>query len=294
MSFELLYNIDVKCTLGEGILWDDRAGELLWSDIQESKLYRWSPGGGDPAVIDLPERLGSFGLMEQGSRLICAFESGFALFDPKTKALDWLARPEIDVPYTRFNDGRVDRQGRFWAGTMVEGDSGEGPFGHLYCLDAHGNCTKHEKDIQIPNSTCWSPDSTRMYFSSTPDLAIRSYDFDAEAGSISNRQVFAEVTDAGPDGSTVDSEGAIWNAQWAGFRVQRYLPDGSPDARLDIPASQAACPCFAGPDLTWIAVSTARENLSDEALTSEPDAGNVFIYSSPFKGLPESRFKWHG
>jgi sugar lactone lactonase YvrE len=285
---ELVEIISVGNTLGEGISWDPVRERLWWTDIQERRLYRYDPVGGSVKRYELPERLGSFGFVEDDERLIAAFESGFALYDPERGHLEWVARPEHEGPNVRFNDGRVDRQGRFWAGSMIEGD-GE-PQGKLYCLERR-QTRVHLTGIGIANSICFSPDGRQLYFADTPSRTILRYDLDPGSGSLSNPRDFARLPDgAFPDGSNVDASGHVWNAHWGGARVVRYAPDGSIRFELSIPASQPTCVAFGGRGLDLLFVTSAREGLTSESLRQQPHAGDVFVYRTDVKGLPDPRF----
>jgi len=288
MQAKLLQTLPVHNVLGEGILWDDVAGCLWWTDIQSSRLYRYTWQSEVLQPFELPERLGSFGLVEDDDRLICAFASGFALYDPVTAELEWLYRPEQGFTGTRFNDGRVDRQGRFWAGTMVEDepalDAGGNPVsGSLYRIRGSER-QRVLTDIGISNSLCWSPDSATMYFADTLANEIRAYPFDAQSGTPGFRHVFAQAEAPGaPDGSCVDAESYLWNAQWAGSRVVRYAPSGKVDFVLEMPVSRPTCVCFAGPGLNLLCVTSAAAD--------EPESGNVLIYQTSATGLPECRYR---
>ena len=286
---ELLEIIPVKNTLGEGVSWDPVEELLWWTDIQELCLYRYEPRTRALERYQVPERLCSFGFVENSERLIAAFESGFALYDPDSRRVDWIARPRHDAPGVRFNDGRVDRQGRFWAGSMTEGSGA--PRGKLYCLDgaeAHVVLT----NVGISNSICFSPDGRRLYFADTPKQEILCYEVDATTGSLSSPRSFARLPDgAFPDGSNVDADGHLWNAQWSAGRVVRYAPDGGISAEIEVPASQPTCIAFGGHALDLLFVTSAREGLSPKALRDEPHAGDVFIYKVNVKGLPDRRFR---
>lgn len=299
-EFTLLNIIKVNNILGECILWDDSSQSVWWTDIHSAVLYRYSFNENTIEKFALPERLCSFGFTENDERLICAFASGFAFYTPRSATLEWLYRPEEKFSNTRFNDGRVDRQGRFWSGTMVEGEqatdeSGKNVKGSLYWIASKEGGKEHGKvlsDIQIPNSLCWSSDSQTAYFADSPSKQICAYDFDTESATFSNKRIF--VTSEGPadpDGSVIDAEGYLWNAQWGGSQVVRYSPQGEINAVLELPVTQPTCVCFGGPNLDILFVSTARENLSKEQLEEQPEAGNVFVYKSYINGMTESRFK---
>jgi len=280
--------IAVENTLGECPLWDARTQSLWWTDIQARQLLRYDAED-QVTRFTTPERLCSFGFTQAAGTLIAAFESGLALYAPETQAVTWLARPALP-PGVRFNDGRVDRQGRFWSGTMVEAD-GAPPRGTLYRLDAARVLTEHEHGIAISNSLCWSPDGTRLYFADSPRRTIFVYDFDTAAGTLSNRRIFATTPEgAYPDGANVDSEGYLWSAHWGAGRVVRYAADGTVDRVLELPAEQPSCVAFGGPDLDLLFVTTARDGLTPEALARQPHCGNVFVYKVGVRGLPDGRF----
>ena len=292
MTAELVDIVAVANTLGEGVLWDVPGQRAWWTDIQERVLFRYDPVTRELERFGLPERLGSFGLVEDSDEIIAAFESGFAFYHPESGQLQWIERPGHDAPNVRFNDGRIDRQGRFWAGSMVEGRGT--PTGKLYCL-ASGTASAASSvwltGIAISNSICFSPDGRQMYFADTPHRMILRYDLDPASGAISNRQVFARTPPgAFPDGSHVDAQGHLWNAQWGSGRVVRYAPDGAISGTIDVPASHVSCVAFGGADLDLLFVTSARQELSAGQLAAEPHAGDLFIYQLNIKGLADARF----
>jgi L-arabinonolactonase len=287
-SAELVDIVSVRNTLGEGVSWDPVGERVWWTDIQERRLFRYDPQARALESFELPERLGSFGFVAGCDKIVAAFESGFAFYHPESGQLDWLARPQHEAGNVRFNDGRVDRQGRFWAGSMVEGE-GE-PTGKLYCLqgDKPQICLT---GIAISNSICFSPDGRHLYFADSPHRKILRYDIDAASGAIGNRQIFAQTPQgAFPDGSNIDAEGHLWNAHWGVGRVVRYAPDGSISGGIDIPATQPTCIAFGGRNLDQLFVTSAREGMSEATLAREPHAGNVFVYQLDVKGLADPRF----
>ncbi len=277
-------------TLGEGILWDSRRDALWWTDIQRSRLQRHDLRTGATQVMETPERVGSFGLVAGSERLIIAFESGIALYDPGESTVDWLARPEEAVPGVRFNDGRVDRRGRFWSGTMVE-DSGNPVSANLYCIEGRGAARCMVRDVRISNGLCMSPDGSLLYFADSPKRTISVYELIEPEGSLGARHLFAQTPEGSePDGAAVDAEGCIWSAHWGAGSVVRYTPEGRIDQRLEVPASQPSCVCFGGPDLDLLFVTTARQGLDATRLKTEPHAGDVFVYRTGAQGLPEQEF----
>jgi sugar lactone lactonase YvrE len=288
---ELIDTIPVGNTLGECVQWDAETQTLWWTDIQERKLFRHDFRSRNTETIATPERLCSFGFVRRSRRLIAAFESGLALYDPAGGPIKWLARPENGAGI-RFNDGRVDREGRFWAGTMVEGPHGSA---NLYCIDGHADLQTKETGIAISNGISWSPDGRRFYFADSPLRTIFVYDFDVFSGGISNRRIFAKTPEgAFPDGANVDGEGFLWSAHWGAGRVVRYAPDGTVDRMIEVPASQPTCVAFGGPALDLLFVTSARDGLNEAALLRHPSAGDVFVYRVGVRGLPDARFAWDG
>ena len=276
--------------LGEGILWDSRRQLLWWTDIQGRQLYRYDWARSSMQVLDTPERVGSFGLVANTERLITAFASGIALYDTRDRAIEWLARPDEMVPGIRFNDGRVDRRGRFWSGTMVEDPQCQAS-GCLYSVDAVGGMRCHVRGVRISNGLCMSPDGARLYFADSPTHTIFVFDLFEPAGDLGPPQIFARTPEGAlPDGATVDVDGCVWSAQWGASRVVRYTPDGRIDRILEVPACQPTCVCFAGPDLDVLCVTSAREGLDEASLQSEPHAGAVFLYRTGVQGLPEPEY----
>jgi sugar lactone lactonase YvrE len=285
---KLIDIISVGNTLGEGISWEPATERVWWTDIQERKLFRYEPLTRALESFELPERLCSFGFVEGCDNIVGAFESGFAFYQPESGRMDWLARPAHDAPNIRFNDGRVDRQGRFWAGSMVEGE-GERK-GKLYCLHG-GKAEVCLTGIAISNSICFSSDGRHLYFADTLDRTIQRYDIDAASAAIGNRQIFAHTPNgAFPDGSNIDAEGHLWNAHWGAGCVVRYAPDGSISGGIDIPTMQPTCIAFGGRNLDLLFVSSARQHMSKATLALQPNAGDVFVYKLDVKGVTDARF----
>jgi L-arabinonolactonase len=282
----------VENTLGEGVLWNHRTGMLWWTDIQSCRLYRYDWQQRHLQQYETPRRVGSFGFVAGSCRLITAFDSGIALYDPDTQQVDWLARPEAAVPQLRFNDGRVDRQGRFWAGSMVETPSST-VSANLYCIDHHGQALLRRQGIRISNGLCFSPDGRYLYFADSPSHCIERFALQEPQGTLGAAQPFARApTGIHPDGANVDAQGYLWSAHWGAGQVVRYSPAGDIDRILPVPATQPTCVAFGGPDLNLLFVSSAREGLSAEALRQQPDAGAVFVFDVGIRGLPEPHYRY--
>lgn len=281
--------VDARARLGECPLWCERTGALYWTDIESATLGRWREADGSVHHWTLPERVGSFALCEDGSQLLLGLASGIALFDTVSEALSPIVPVEPDRPDTRINDGRCDRQGRFVFGMYHRKEQ---PVGHFYRVN---------RDLQIErlalppagvgNSIAFSPDGATMYYTDSPTRTIFRLDYDVD-GTLGQPTPFVRLrADEGfPDGSTVDADGGLWNAQWRGARVVRYDAHGTETARIDVPASQATCAAFGGAALDRLYVTSARAGLDDAALLREPAAGGVFELVPGWHGLPESRF----
>lgn len=292
-TFKLLASIPVGNILGEGIIWNQSDGAIWWVDIQASVLHRYHLATQNLTVFELPHRLAAFGFV-QGSnnhRIVAAFDRGFAIYDLQSGELIWLTRPEQESPGNRFNDGRVDFQGRFWAGTMIENRAASLVSPGLYRLSSESGQQLVFDGLKISNGLCWSPDSKHMYHSDSPRNEIYVYDFNAVTGQVGQRRIFAR-TQAGhyPDGAITDSEGFVLSAQWGGSQINRYHPSGELDGVLEVPVTQPTCMTFAGDDLDLLCITTAKEGLSAEELQRQGEAGNVLIYQTSFTGLASAEY----
>jgi len=287
---EHVATIPAQCVLGEGPVWDHRLGCLWFTDIQAAQLLRLDWPSDDLTRYDLPERLGSLGLTADPAQLVCAFASGFALYTPTSGDCRWLHKTEPDYRGLRMNDGRIDRQGRLWAGSMVENRKLAPPEkGSLYRLDGSDGRAPQQlrSGIAISNAICFAPDGTGLYFTDTPTQAILRYPLDPPSGALGEPALFAQLTgNAFPDGADVDAAGRVWNAEWGSGRVTAYNLDGSLFGQIILPVSQVSCVAFGGVDFDLLFVTSAREGLSDEQLAHEPQAGDVFVYRPGVRGLP--------
>jgi L-arabinonolactonase len=279
---------DVRNILGEGAVWDSQSSSLLWTDIESAELWTLDSAG-EINVAKAPERIGSFALRETGGLLV-AFASGFAFWDPKTGQREDLERFEAHLPHTRLNDGGTDRQGRFLAGGF---DEGEGkPISSLCRVDFDLSVHTLLTDICCANSLCFSPDGGVMYFADTPKGIIWRFEYDIDTGVPFNRQVFVTFDDqpGTPDGSCVDADGCLWNAQWSGSRVVRYTPAGQIDRVIKLPVRNPTCVAFGGVDLDILYVTTARYRMSSDEIAAEPLAGALFAIHPGVTGLVAKKF----
>lgn len=289
---QLIHTVDVANELGEGVLWNEDTRSAWWTDIERATLFEYDPVSDTLQTWDTPHRVACFGFVEGEDRLIVAFDRGIAYYDPPSGATDWIVDPDALADGLRFNDGKIDPAGRFWVGTLVEDRKVASSRGALYCLDPEAGLVERLADVDISNGLCWSPDGSVMYHADSPTHRIRAYQYDAVHGAVSGGDVFAQTANGvHPDGSTVDSEGGLWNAQWGGGQVVRYSEDGGTNLVTDVSVSQPTCVAFGGERLDLLFVTSARAGLSNERLADEPMAGGLFIYQTSFTGLPASRLK---
>lgn len=277
--------------LGESPVWDDRENVLYWVDIDRGQIHRFDPATGSNTTHTLPTKVTSLARRRSGG-LVATLRKNFAAFDPATGSLDMWDLVEGDLPENRFNDGKVDRQGRFWAGTMNEVHVGRSDAA-LYCFDQRGSVLKKIPDVTISNGTGWSPDGRTMYYTDTLRYTVFAYDFDSAAGEIANRRVFYETDPAAnglPDGLTVDAEGFVWSALVNYGRMLRFSPDGELDRMVIFPPTRGTCCTFGGPDFRDIYITTARECLTPGEIQAQPLAGSLFRCVPGCQGLPEPFF----
>jgi L-arabinonolactonase len=292
--------LDTKCTLGEGATWCANTGRFYWTDIEGARLWRYDPADGGSTFWRMPERLASFALCADERYVLLGLASRLAFFDLTTGE----TQPIVDVEpglKTRVNDGRCDRQGRFVFGTKDENAPAQ-PVGGFYRLN-------HDLSLErlplpspaIANSIAFSPDGATMYYCDSLAFEIRACDYHAD-GSIANDRLFTRLPDrtGEPDGSTVDRDGGLWNAQWAGARVVRYGPDGVESDRIELPTAQPSCVALGGPargrasagsPLDTLYITSARAGLDAAALANDTDAGGVFVATPGRCGLPEPVFQ---
>lgn len=273
--------------LGECPLWDERGQMLWWVDSRWPAVKRFDPASGAVMMQVLPEVVGSIAFREQGG-LVAATKSGIHVLDAAGGALAARSNPEAHLPENRFNDGRCDRAGRFWAGTMS--DVKRDPVGSLYRIDADFTCTKLRNAVTIPNSLAFSPDNRTMYFADTMRHTIWAWDYDLATGAATRERVFADTGAGRPDGSCVDADGGLWNAEYGGWRLVRYTPAGKVDRVVEVPVANPTCCAFGGADLGTLYVTTATQRLTPEELAKQPLAGSLLALRPGAKGLPEGRF----
>ncbi|UKA66597.1 SMP-30/gluconolactonase/LRE family protein [Arthrobacter sp. FW306-05-C] len=279
-AFDLL-DVKGRDQLGEGPWWSAADELLYWVDITGRLVRSARLDGTEESAIPAPCEVG-FAVPDDTGAIIVGLRSGVHRLDPGSGTYELLADPGHAQHDHRINDGKTDRSGRLWFGTMHDQETE--PSSGLYSFNG-GRLQHVYSGIITSNGLGWSPDNSVFYHTDSITRTISAYDFDEESGSISRPRVFAR--DGGayvPDGLTVDAEGFLWSAKWDGGIVVRYAPDGTVVDELELPVSRPTSCMFVGPGLRTLAVTSA---LPAHGL-HEPLAGSVFLIDAGVAGLPES------
>lgn len=286
--------LDVRCRLGEGPVWDERAQELYFVDIMGEQVHGWrpaqSPGQRAHRSFPVGRPVGAVVLREDGGLVLAAYD-GFFLAEADGSGLRPFGTVSIDGTLVRFNDGKVDPWGRFLAGTMDWGH--KEPNGSLYMLSGDGSVTTLLDRVVISNGLAWPADLRTFYYIDTPRRSVDAFDLDPETGALTGRRVVAQFpSDAHPDGMAIDDEGYLWVALWGGSRVERIDPSsGEHVAVVHLPTAHVSSVAFGGPHLDDLYITTAQEDLPPEVLAADPQAGSLFVAHPGVSGPVSYRFK---
>lgn len=282
----------VNCTLGEGPVWDHVHQRLYWVDIVDRKIH--SCEASDKATllqpIELGQMVGAFAFRSQGG-MIAALEDGLVAIDVKTHQVTTLADVEKNLPSNRFNDGKCDPAGRFWAGTMSK--DGAGKLGCLYMIDQHHRVTRQLEQVGISNGLSWNAKADTMYFIDTALGNVRAFDYDNETGKIANPRtvITIDAQEGYPDGMTIDQEGMLWIAHWEGWQVSRWNPQtGKKIGSVSVPASNVTSCVFGGPKMNQLFITSASLGIDTSERSKQPHAGSVFAVDLDVAGLPFPAF----
>jgi sugar lactone lactonase YvrE len=272
--------VDARCGLGEGPVWDGPRARLWWTDIDGRTLWRFDPVSLRTETYTPPDRVGFLAVATGGRLLLGTAKALYIATVGDAPALDVrkLADVEADLPHTRVNDGRADRDGNVVFGTMDERHPREAVGSFYQYSSAHGLRRLDLPRCRVANSICFSPDGRTLYFTDTSTGVIRAGDYDAAGASVTNlRDLAALPPDGGhPDGSIVDADGCVWNAAWGGAILRRFTPEGRLDREIAIPSKNPTCPAFGDVDLSTIYVTTSRNQHTPDELAAAPHAGGLF------------------
>lgn len=280
-----------RARLGEGPLWDSRIDTLYWVDILAGTVFAQAAGTGRPTRIDVGTQVGCLGLTDDPQVLVAGMRTGWHLLDVRTGGRTFLAAPEADRPACRFNDGSVDPAGRFWTGSLEDGETR--PVGRLYRLDSGGAYTVVDQGFYCSNGIDWSPDGRWMYFVDSRDDVIYRYAFDVGSGAAVGRQVFADTSSISgiPDGLRVDAAGDVWCAFWDGAHLTRFTPDGAVAEQVPVPVPRPTSVAFGGPGLHTMYITSATTGLTEAQLAEWPLSGSVLRRAASTPGRPSSPFR---
>lgn len=282
--------LDAQAELGECPRWHAAERRLYWVDIARNELHRFNPASGTDEVRRLAAPVGCFAFRKRGG-LLLAMKDGLALLD------DWAAEPR---PFgeqilagradLRFNDGRTDPSGRFWAGTVNMAKSA--PDATLYKIEANGRIERIESGMLTCNGAAFNADGTAFRHADTPSHELRGYEVDPASGTLSGRRIVARFPEGRgrPDGGSFDVEGCYWSALFDGSRVVRLSAEGETLATVALPVTRPTMIAFGGEDLRTAYVTTARVGLSEEQLAAQPHAGAIFAFEVDVPGLAEWPF----
>ena len=280
---------EIPAQLGEGPLWVAAENAIYWVDILSQQVYRLTPYSGARRTWTFSQPVTSLVQREAGG-FVGTVRDGFATIDFSTETVAPIASPEAHLPENRFNDGKVDANGRYWAGSMD--NSGQKATGSLYRLDEDRSLHKMDSPYIISNGPTFSLDGQTLYHTDTVTKTIFAFDLQ-EDGSIGRKRPFIQLTDPAeghPDGMTIDSENSLWLAHYGGARLTRYSPAGQVLQVVPLPVPNITSCTFGGPNLDTLYITTACQQMSPAELEQYPLAGSLFAYQPGVAGLPTPMF----
>ncbi|NLX56551.1 MAG: SMP-30/gluconolactonase/LRE family protein [Planctomycetaceae bacterium] len=283
--------LDAQATLGEGAIWHAREQRLYWVDIDLGRLHRYDPVSETDQVFELGQMIGTV-VPRAGGGLMVALQHGFAAFDPESGELAFWGDPEQHLPRNRFNDGKCDPAGRFWAGT-ISLDRQQGA-ASLYCLEPDGRVRTMWPGVTNSNGIAWSLDRRTMYYIDTPTQQVTAFDYELASGQITNPRVVISIPAAAgkPDGMTIDEAGMLWIALWEGSCVGRWDPhSGTQLLSISLPVRRVTSCAFGGAQLDELYITTARTGLTESDLASQPQAGGLFRVRPGVRGVAAFEFQ---
>lgn len=279
-----------KASLGEGPSWDKAKSVLYWVDILGSKVHTYEPRSGRDRSLGMPGPVSCIVPRRSGGCVV-TLQHGFYTLDLESSRLSLIAEVETRIDHNRFNDGKCDTSGRFWAGTMnTREDSATGA---LYCLFEDHSVRKTLSKVMVSNGLGWSPDDKTMFYTDTGTKTVSAFDYAASTGRIKNHRTVTDFSQPKllPDGMAVDSEGMIWIAFCGGSTVSRWNPSSAKKLdEITLPVELVTSCCFGGEKLDDLYITTAKVGLKGEALAKQPQAGALFRVKAGVRGLPTNAF----
>jgi sugar lactone lactonase YvrE len=287
IDYQIKNVLFARARLGEGPVWDSTHQWLYWVDIYNHRVNRFNPATGENVYFDVGDVVGAIALTST-NRLMMAQRHGLTYLNIDTGEVIPIISVEADKPNNRFNDGKCDRQGRFWFGSM----SPAKPEASLYRYDPDGSLHLMETGLTISNGLGWSPDEKTFYLTDSPQQKIYAYNFDAVTGKISDRRIFVDLTSESfyPDGMTIDSQGNIWSAMWDGWCVICFNPKGEEISRIKLPVQRPTSCTFGGENLQTLYITSASVGLSEEEIEKSFYSGDLFAVETDAVGLPTDSF----
>jgi sugar lactone lactonase YvrE len=295
-SVELECVCDYAAKTGESPVWSVAEQALYWIDIQEPAVHRFDPASGEDRRWSVPDEIGCLALHATGDRAIVGLRSGLCELQLSTGALRELARAPFDPALFRFNEGGCDRTGRFWLGTMYDPKNPNlKPAqlkGEWHSYSGREGLVPHRDFAVIPNGLGWDADFRTMYVSHSQDRAIYAYEFDAEAGRLGDRRIFATIPQALgiPDGCAIDADGGYWSALHGGGRLRRFRSNGEFDYDVHLPVSLPTMCAFGGAALDTLYVTSKSLGLTPKQRSLEPLAGKLLRFRPGIHGRPTAVF----
>ena len=284
--------VEHKCFLGEGPVWDAKRKVICWLDILNGEIHEYATEQKMHKVIPVHQMIGSLAVCTNGN-FIAALQNGFAFIDKISGEIKMIADPESYLSNNRFNEGKCDPAGRFWAGTMSLSE--EPNAGSVYVVEKDLSITKRIESVTISNGLAWSINHKTFYFIDTPTFEVAAYDYNKYSGHISNKRTIIKIAseDGYPDGMTIDNEGMLWIAHWDGWQVTRWNPvSGEKIHSIQLPVSKVTSCTFGGENYGDLYITSAKIGLREDELEKQPLAGSLFVLRNcGFQGMPAFEFE---